>query len=499
VSAWCRGLTIQLGRWKTGLITVGFALLAALGQSPFEYAILSLAGFSGGLWLISGQTPRVTAWRTLLFGSVYFAASLNWVVHPFLVEPEVHGWMAPFGLLFLSVGLSLFWVLPSAFLARVIDRPGPLVIALGIAAGESARALALTGFPWAQAGHIWIDTPIAQVASVVGAFGLTALTLFVAGLLVTVRRRRITGLGVVLIFIVGSWWGLDRSAHTRPILASEPLVRIIQPNALQRQKWDPRHAPRFLARQIAMTLEQSERPLSLIVWPETAIYDYLNNAELTVAQMAAAKPSSAELVFGARRFEGQRLYNSLVLMGADGRIASLYDKQHLVPLGEYVPIGNILAKVGIRGFASENGAGYSAGTGTTLMPSALGMFRPLICYEGIFAEEIVPGARPNYLLLITNDGWFGTFSGPQQHFTQARFRAIEQGLPMIRAANTGVSAMIDAYGNVIASIDVGVAGYIDAALPDALPATIYARFGNWMFLLILLGWSGVIATLRRIK
>jgi apolipoprotein N-acyltransferase len=202
----------------------------------------------------------------------------------------------------------------------------------------------------------------------------------------------------------------------------------------------------------------------------------------------------APVVLGLQRREGARYYNSLVRLDAQGEVSALYDKHHLVPFGEYMPFGDFLAGFGIHGLASNEGHGYSAGPGPRLIElGALGQALPLICYEGVFPQDVGDYAdRPDLLLLITNDAWFGRISGPYQHLAQARLRSAEQGLPMIRVANTGVSAMIDAAGRVTASLPLGETGWTDTPLPPALPPTIYARTGDGpvvVFALILLALS----------
>ncbi len=214
----------------------------------------------------------------------------------------------------------------------------------------------------------------------------------------------------------------------------------------------------------------------------------LNEAAPTLERIAQAA-RGADVVLGIQRYEGWRIYNSLIRLDGAGELAGLYDKHHLVPFGEYVPLGDLAARIGLYGFAAQEGQGYSAGPGPRLLDlGALGPALPLICYEAVFPQDVagVP-ELPRLLLQITNDAWFGTHSGPYQHLAQARMRAIEQGLPLLRAANTGVSALIGPRGAVIRSIPLGQAGYVDALLPAPLPPTVYARSGDWpVFLLLLL-------------
>ena len=183
-----------------------------------------------------------------------------------------------------------------------------------------------------------------------------------------------------------------------------------------------------------------------------------------------------------------RFYNSLALLSRDGGIQTVYDKFHLVPFGEYMPWGDALARIGITAFAAQSGNGYSAGAGPRVLSlPGLPGFQPLICYEAIFPQHLRGlDERPQWILQITNDGWFGTFSGPYQHLAQARLRAIESGLPLIRAANTGISAVIDAHGQLRQTLALGKTGKIDAQLPGAMAPTLWLRLGPWPVVLIAL-------------
>ncbi|MEN8741649.1 MAG: apolipoprotein N-acyltransferase, partial [Phaeobacter gallaeciensis] len=202
------------------------------------------------------------------------------------------------------------------------------------------------------------------------------------------------------------------------------------------------------------------------------------------------------LLLGIQREEGGAYFNSAALISADGSAGQIYDKAHLVPFGEYVPFGDLMARFGFHGLASQAGAGYAAGPGARLMDLPIGKALPLICYEAVFPQDVNAAPdRPDMLVQITNDAWFGTRSGPYQHLVQARMRAAEQGLPMLRAANTGISGVIDPYGRLGPSLPLGEAGYVDVILPAALPATPYSGTGDWPVLILLLGLAG--AALRR--
>jgi apolipoprotein N-acyltransferase len=216
-----------------------------------------------------------------------------------------------------------------------------------------------------------------------------------------------------------------------------------------------------------------------VIWPETAIPWGLTYAENVLQEISAAA-SGTPVILGVQRTEGMRHFNTLIALGPQGQVTQMYDKHHLVPFGEYMPLGDFAARFGIYGLAPQNGAGFSAGPGARLMDlGPLGRALPLICYEAVFAHDVnAAPARADFIIHATNDAWFGTYAGPQQHLAQARMRAIEQGLPVARVANTGITAMIDPWGRMTASIGLGQAGYIDAALPLPGAPTLYSRTGD---------------------
>ncbi|WP_371061459.1 apolipoprotein N-acyltransferase [Rhodosalinus sp. 5P4] len=452
---------------------------AALGQAPFGLWPLTLLGFAALalLWSRAGA-PRRAALVAWVFGLGHFALALHWIVEPFFVDAARDGWMAPFALAFLAGGLALFWGAAGWIAARL--RAGAVGLVAALCLSELARAYLLTGFPWAMPGHAFIGTPVMQWAAWIGPHGLTLATLALAMLPAALfgAGRRASAL-VVAAGALAVLWGGGLARLSQPLPEPTPhTVRLIQPNAPQRQKWDPEHIPVFYARQVSFTMA-APRP-DLVVWPETALPDLLERAEAPLAHIAEAA-GGAGVVLGIQRSEAGRYYNSAVFLDAGGRTADVYDKHHLVPFGEYMPWPAFWRRLGIHGLAARADGGYTPGPGPRLLDTGpLGSALPLICYEAVFPQD-VGGApeRPDYLLHLTNDAWFGTFSGPYQHLAQARLRAVEQGLPLMRAANTGVSAAIDARGAVLSEIALGQAGYIDVALPEALPPTPYARLGDW--------------------
>lgn len=467
--------------------------LAGAGQAPLSFVWGSLLALAA-VFILARRAASVRGAAVLgwAVGTGYFTATLFWIVEPFLVDVARDGWMAPFALVFMAGGLALFWggafaLAHWAFRAEV----RPFGLALTWAGAELARAYVFTGFPWALVGYIWTERPPMQLASIVGPYGVTLLTLiFVAALSMTVmppRRSWAIVIAAVTAFVGygGGLWLLNSPVPAPD--AARPVVRLIQPNAAQHLKWRPDLVPVFFRRQLDFTAAPSASPPDLIIWPETAVPYLLDRAAPALAEIAAAA-GGVPVVLGIQRADVTRVYNSLVVLGPDGGVTHLYDKYHLVPFGEYMPLGGLAARFGIRGLAAVDTYGYARGPGAQLLDMGpLGHALPLICYEAIFPQDVnAAPARPDWLLQITNDAWFGRVAGPYQHLAQARVRAIEQGLPLVRSANTGVSAVIDAKGRLQAELPLNTAGWLDAALPPAAAPTPYSRTGDAPFLAFVL-------------
>lgn len=498
---------------RPGLWCLLSGAVLATGHPPLALPWLAILGLVVGIWAVAAAPGvRSAAVRGWLLGLGHFAGSLFWIVEPFLVDVARHGWMAPFALLFLSAGLAFFWGVAAAVSARLAARLAAgqgrraLLFALGLAAAEGVRAHVLTGFPWASIGHVWIGAAQAQMAALTGPAGLTLVTCLAAALPAAFGAQR-AALGAMLgaaLLSVPAGYGLVRlglSDHGTEDVGGAPMVRLIQPNAPQHQKWHPAYARGFLERAIALTGEREAGVPApdLVVWPETSVPVVLHAAGPELARISAAA-GNVPVVVGIHRWDtaSETGRNALAVLGPGGGAMDVYDKHHLVPFGEYIPLAHLLPRLGLRGLA-ERAGGFGAGPGPRLVSlgAGIGTALPLICYEAIFAHEVrAAPARPRMLLQITNDAWFGALAGPQQHLAQARLRAIEQGLPMLRAANTGISAVIDAHGRVVRSLPLGVAGRVDAPLPAALPPTVYARFGGWPVNIL---WMALVIICLKVK
>jgi len=448
------------------------------------------------LFLLVAHAPRPAsaAWIGWAAGFGHFITGLHWIGHAFLVEPERFAWLLPLGTALLPAGLALFWAL-AFWAARAVWPARPAVAAIWLAAlwtlAEHARGTVLTGFPWALPGYVWAETPVIQAAAWIGSYALTLVTLAAAALfgaaLASRGAARIAAIALPVATIGGLWiGGALRIPPTTAHADDAPVVRVVQPNAAQALKWRPDHRERFYERAKEATAAAADPalgPPDVVIWPETAVYFPPANAPAEMARLAALAPG-ARLLFGALHAAGPRdgrtWHNSLFTLLPDGRFGPRYDKHHLVPFGEYLPLPGMFEAVGLSTFAV--GGGFGRGEGPrTLTLDGLPPFSPLICYEAIFPDGIVAEPRPDWLVQITNDAWFGPRAGPRQHLAQARIRAIEQGLPMVRAANTGISAVIDPHGRMLADIPLNAHGSVDARLPAPLPPTLYGRVGNLPF------------------
>ena len=491
------------------LADLGLGAAAALGQAPWNLWYLSVAALALISWRIArANGARATAWHGFAAGLGYFALAMSWIVEPFFVQPEIYGWMAPFALLLMAAGGALFWTVPAWLAARLmpgLSRQGPGFAAL-IVLSDWLRGWLFTGLPWALTGHIWIDTPAGQLAAGLGAIGLSALTMLAACLPLAFWsaarpgwRAALPGTILSLLLIAAAWTG-GMARLAKPLPADSALhLRLVQPNAAQALKWDPYWSEVFFRRLLDLSAARDPgRPTpDAVIWPETAV-NFLLDQSGTAAQDIAAY-ADAPVILGIQRSEGARYFNSLTAFSAAG-IGPVYDKFHLVPFGEYTPWGDLMAGFGIRAFAAQHGFGYSPGHGAQVMRfRGLPPVQPLICYEAVFSRHLIAGAeRPAWLLQVTNDAWFGKLSGPWQHLAQARLRAIESGLPLMRAANTGISAVIDARGQLRATLGLDLAGRIDAALPAALPATPWARWGDGPVLVLTCLGLGLVLRRRRL-
>ncbi|WP_299769768.1 apolipoprotein N-acyltransferase [uncultured Tateyamaria sp.] len=471
VSAWPIWAQVPLA-----LAAGGFG---ALSHAPVNFApAITVPVMAMFLLLQVVRSVRRAALLGLAVGVGYFGATLNWITEPFQVDAADTGWMAPFALVLLSILLGLFW---SAALALAKWCGGQLwILVFSWAGAEILRAYLLTGFPWATPPQALVGSLAGQALAFGGPHGMMLALLASMALIFAVQRvwLRAVLLMAVLVPIL-----LPTAGGQAPL--TDHTVRLVQPNAPQDEKWDPTRIPVFINRQIDYTAAGSVP--DLIIWPETALPYLVENAQPAFDVIADAA-RGAPVVLGIQRRSEDAYFNSLVMLDAAAQVTQTYDKHHLVPFGEYMPLPGLFRGLGIRALAERADSGYGRGPGPQIMDMGpLGSALPLICYEAVFAHDVGGASeRPTFLMQLTNDAWFGMRSGPQQHLAQAQMRAIEQGLPLIRAANTGISAVIDPKGRITASLALNEAGYLDAKLPAPAAPTLYSMTGDLPWILLVL-------------
>lgn len=503
------GSLADLEGWRRWALSFLFGALAVAAQPPFHVLPALLIAFPGLVWLLDGAR----SWRSAfgvgwMFGAGYFAAGLYWVPNALLVDAARFAWLIPFAVLGLSLGLGLF-VGAMAVMARQIWSPGAgriLALAASWAFFEWVRGTVLTGFPWNPVGNIWVAAaPVLQSASWLGVYGLSAVTVVAAAGLALfgapALRTRLWGISGLLLIAAIAVAGTVRLASAPTDTVAGVFLRIVQPNIAQRDKWLPARRAQNYARHLQMSGERGDGRVTHVIWPETAAPFSVSTDAARRVLMRRAVPPGGTLLTGFVRLERQngrvvRVWNSLVAVDDQAAVAAVYDKHHLVPFGEYMPLRDILPLDKITAGALD----FSPGPGPrTLRLPGLPAFSPLICYEIIFPGRVVDQAdRPSWLLNITNDAWFGASAGPHQHFASARLRAVEEGLPVVRAANTGISGVIDAYGRVTARLGLEQAGIVDSTLPVAAPdRTVFAKFGNFVPGIVVLLMFSAAGLLRR--
>jgi apolipoprotein N-acyltransferase len=482
---------LALTGWRLRGISAALGAVAGLGFAPLNWLPAFALGISG-LFLLAAhaRTRRGAFFIGWWWGLGHFAVDSYWIAESFLVDAARFGWMIPFAIGGLSAYLALYPAL-AAWALRLAPRPfsfaGLALFAAAWTVAEWLRGWILTGYPWDLAAYIWSGSDaMMQSAALWGSWGLslmTVLSLAMPALLLSCERRRALSALAGMVVLIGALYagGVWRLSHAEAAFTGAN-VRIVQPNIAQTLKMSGDDRPNQVAKLLRLTLEKPGfEKIQAVIWPESAV-DYLLEREPELRSiLARAVPKDGLLLTGSIRGAPasgplERIWNSMAVLDASGRIVAGADKFHLVPLGEYVPLREIFSFINKLTPGSMN---FSAGPGPrTLHLAGLPPISPLICYEVIFPGAVVDASdRPGVLVNITNDGWFGTSTGPAQHFASARYRAVEEGLPLLRSANTGISAVVDAYGRVLQRSEMVVEAVIDSPIPVALPATPFARFG----------------------
>jgi apolipoprotein N-acyltransferase len=478
-------------RWRDQVTYVGHLIAGAVASLslPPHFLLPAIGVLSiPMLAYCRAQSRRQAAMIWLATGVGWFFASTYWVSHALVVNAPSLWLLRPPLAFGLALCLGAFWA-AAAFLAwscgrRPLPRALWLVTALGLA--EWGRGFVATGFPWNLPASLFsVTLESLQAASVFGAYGLTMIVLLAAMApafwLLRARRLVIFCLAVPAILYGG---GVVRLAEPRLAAAEGPRLRLVQPVVPQAEKWNLDRRPQHLADLKRLSRQAGPSP-DLIIWPETAFAGFPGREAETIAGLVRESTAGgAQLLTGAPQLAGPRgLLNSALLFRPDGHLVGTYDKRHLVPFGEYIPLRRLFPFIA----AFVGPVDFTPGLDNRLLPFAGDRrMQVLICYEVIFAGAVIDqNDRPDLMVNLTNDAWFGDSAGPWQHLYQAQMRAVEEGLPLVRVANTGISAGFDAMGRPLGMVPLNRQGVLDLAVPPALPPTLYARYGNLGFFLLL--------------
>ena len=517
---------VQAEGWWRILIAFLAGASSTLALPPTDIWPVPFITFPILIWLVDGTAgagPRgvlAAAAAGWWFGFGYFLAGLYWIGHAFLVDAKTFGWLLPFAVTALPAAMAVYTAL-GLVLARLIWTRGAtrvLALAVSLTIAEWLRGHLFSGFPWNAYGYELISPLwLAQGAALIGIWGLTFLAIAVYSSPAVLADSRVDtrwpwlapALSAAAIAALAVY-GAMRLERTPTRFVEGVRLRIMQPNLQQDEKFNYSQKQEVMRRYLALSDQPGGlRDVTILIWPESAFPFFLVRETDALAQIAALLPPDTVLITGAIRPPDSppgtvitRAYNSIYVIGHDGSILSVYDKLHLVPFGEYLPFQDLLERLGLMQLTKVRG-GFIPGDRRRNHPvPGAPNFLPLICYEIIFPGEAVPrtdqegwlyrhvgrylgwpsvvgtGERPGWLLNLTNDGWFGASAGPYQHFQQARIRAIEEGLPLVRVANSGISAVVDPLGRIVKSLPLGSEGVLDAPLPQAIPAAPYARLGD---------------------
>jgi len=514
-------------RWLLALVA---GLAAALAHPPFGL-LPGLLGYPLLLWLVDSADEarplRSAFWRGWLAGLAYFAIGTWWIAEAFLVDIVAHGWMAPLAVAAMAGGVALFWG-AAALAYRLIQATGlsrVLVFAGVFAAFEWIRGHVLTGFPWNLPGETWrAGSAMSQTAALVGAYGLTWITLATVSTVVLWREGRqgrfaVGGAAAVLagLFVWGAVRTVDVQVTEPGDRRGELRVRIVQADIKQAAKYDPAHFQRIVEAYTGLTARPYPGPpADIVIWPEgaipAAVNDYLAPGTWTRRAIEQSLRPGQVLLVGAYRYEGTpadpRYFNTLVAARrtAGGlEPAGVYDKHRLVPFGEFLPLEDLLTRLGVKALVHAPESFATGPEPAPLTVAGLPPFQPLICYESLFPGFTRRGARasgvaPAFIVNVSNDAWFGRTSGPLQHLNLASYRAIEEGVPILRSTPTGVSAVISALGQVDAgALRLGDTGVIDATVPRRRTDTPYRRYGDLPFVALLLVSAAFILRIRVVR
>ena len=467
---------MQLKRWQAALVLFASGALMALGFAPFYYWPVIFIALPIFYILLTASTSRGQAiWRGFYFGYGYSMAGTWWIGNALLVDAAKFGWMLPFSILGLSAAMAAWFMVFGFTVYASRARMSPLMFAVLWVIVELLRSVGMFGFPWNLVGYMSLASlPMAQMASLIGTYGLSLLVVavgvFPAYMLQS--RRAFWSASIITAMVIALSYGYGASRLVEPAAMTTTRIRIVQPNIPQEVK-GTRAGVQVAAESLErLTSQKTTEPSpDIIIWPETA-YPFTLRADKPILLPGL----DGVLLTGAVRAEGERpntrIWNSLVAISPSGDLLASYDKHQLVPFGEFVPLRHLLPLDKI----TPGDTDFSRGTGAqTIRIRTLPPFSPLVCYEGIFPWLAIDTQnRPDWILNVTNDGWYGDSPGPYQHFEMVRMRAIEQGLPVVRAANSGISAVVDGKGRITSMLSLNSGDILEQLLPKPEKNTFYA-------------------------
>ncbi|AZO71911.1 MULTISPECIES: apolipoprotein N-acyltransferase [unclassified Mesorhizobium] len=516
------GRIILLWGWRRSLVAFAAGALAVLAQAPYDFFAVCFVSFPVLVWLLDGATGEASdGWLKRLrpafaigwwFGFGYFLAGLWWIGQALLVEADSFAWALPFAVVGIPFALAFFYgfaaVAARLFWSSDIGRIAAL--AFGFSLAEWLRDFLFTGFPWNAVGYAAMPVPLLmQSVSVTGMIGMNALAVFVFSLpaLVAARRHLKLGLALFVILVAADvGFGYFRLAAPAEPAARAIDVRIVQPAVDLSEKWDASVRDRIFATLMGISAKAPDeghaRP-QLILWPETSVPFLFTERPDALTALGDMLTDGQMLIAGVVREEGgagtagSRYYNSVVAINDKGEMVDAVDKVHLVPFGEYLPFEGLFERFGI-GQLVAGPMNFAAGNERhpIAVPNGLSA-APFICYEVIFPDLVAVDAASSELIVnVTNDAWFGDTPGPYQHFRQAQIRAVENGLPLLRAANNGISAVVDSRGRIVDALAVDARGAIDAHLPISGHALLSADQRRINGLLIMLLFALMAFTLN---
>ncbi len=518
---WTMGLPASIAAlrgWRAQLLALAAGAGFVAGQAPFHAWPLSLLSLTVFVWLLDGaysglHRVRAGFWRAFSFAFGQFGAGLYWIGSAFISRGPDYIPLMPFALALLMAGLALIWALAGALAMRFwsLDQRRIAVFALCFFAAEWVRGHFMTGFPWNLPGMVWTPgAAVSQAASVIGVWGLSLLTLYAFAAPAALYgngppwRKSLPSLLALVVFCLLYVSGHGRLAHARSGVQPGVRLRVVQAVIDQREKWKPENRQKVLEHYLRLSTAAPLGRVTHVIWPEGALPTLLLEDNQALARIAGVFKDGPVLITGLARRErdaqGRILYrNSLVALSfAHGqpKIETVYDKHHLVPFGEYMPLGALFAKIGLKGLVNYDD-GFAPGPAPSSMQiDGLPAFSPQICYEIAYSGFTPEGpGRPAWILNISNDAWFGATTGPWQHLDQARFRAIEEGLPVVRSVSSGIAGVIDPYGRMRLRLGRRADQASDTDLPAPLPATIKTRYGGFLLLVL----AGAILAMAVIK